>query len=232
MPDLSFAVVGAEPQPHAVAPQLVFKLQIDADDAGAGLSGPASVSAALLRCQIRIEPARRRYGSTEEERLLDLFGTPERWGKTLRSLLWTTPSLVVPAFTGRTIVDLPVTCTFDLNVAVTKYFYALEEGAVPLCFLFSGTVFHVAPDGEEGNGEPGGGRLQASPIPWEKETSFPLPVPVWMEMIDLYYPNSAWLCLREDVFDRLYLYKSRQGLPTWEEALERLLAEASPRVSP
>ena len=89
--------------------------------------------------------------------------------------------------------------------------------------LFSGTIFYVDPDG---------GGLQVSPIPWEKEAVFRLPVPVWKEMMDHYYPNSAWLCLRQDVFDRLYLYKSRQGLPTWEQALERLLDASGERVEP
>ena len=45
-------------------------------------------------------------------------------------------------------------------------------------------------------------------------------------MMERYYPNTAWLCLRQDVFDRLYRYKSRRGLPTWEQALEGLLPPA------
>jgi hypothetical protein len=44
--------------------------------------------------------------------------------------------------------------------------------------------------------------------------------------MDQHYPNSAWLSLRREVFDRLSTYKSRQGLPTWEDALERLLSAA------
>jgi hypothetical protein len=43
-------------------------------------------------------------------------------------------------------------------------------------------------------------------------------------MMDEYYPNSAWLSLRRDAFERLYEFKVRNGLPTWEQALERLLA--------
>jgi hypothetical protein len=99
---------------------------------------------------------------------------------------------------------------------MSQYFYALEDGEVPLCLLFSGTIFSAEEDG---------GPLQICPIPWEKEAAFRLPVGVWKAMMDLYYPNTAWLCLRRDVFDRLYLYKSRLGLPTWERAMERLLDE-------
>jgi hypothetical protein len=217
MPDLNFEVERAEPLPHAASPQLIFKLAIS-DAAGAG---SAPIPAVALRCQVRIEPARRRYVATEQERLLDLFGEPARWGQTLKSLLWTQTGLVVPPFTGRTVVDLSVPCTYDFNVAATKFFYALEEGEVPLCLLFSGTIFYV---------EDEGGPLQVSPIPWEKEASFRLPVRVWKEMMELYYPNSTWLCLRRDVFDRLYRYKRRLGLPTWEQALERLLDTSGERV--
>jgi hypothetical protein len=231
MPDLSFEVNGAEPLPHAAAPQLVFKLEISEDSAGSDPFEATQIAAVALRCQIRIEPTRRRYGPAEKERLLDLFGTPERWGQTLRGLLWTTTGLVVPAFQGRTVVDLPVPCSFDFNVAATKYFYALEEGEVPLGLLFSGTVFYVETETETETGAEGGA-LQVSPIPWEKETAFRLPVRVWKAMMDHYYPNSAWLCLHRDVFDQLYLYKSRHGLPTWEQALERLLASSRERVEP
>jgi hypothetical protein len=41
--------------------------------------------------------------------------------------------------------------------------------------------------------------------------------------MDLYYPNSAWLRIRQDVFDRLHQYKMQAGMATWEEALESLL---------
>jgi hypothetical protein len=217
MPDLNFEVERAEPLPHSAAPQLIFKLAIS-DAAGAEAT---PIPAVALRCQVRIEPARRRYVAAEQEGLLDLFGEPSRWGQTLKSLLWTQTGLVVPPFTGRTVVDLPVPCTYDFNIAATKYFHALEDGEVPLCLLFSGTIFYVEEDG---------GPLQVSPISWEKEAVFRLPVRVWKEMMELYYPNTNWLCLRRDVFDLLYQYRRRLGLPTWEQALERLLDTSGERV--
>ena len=65
--------------------------------------------------------------------------------------------------------------------------------------------------------------MMVAPIPWDKEARFNLPVKVWREMMDIYYPNSAWLCLRRDVFERLYEYKVKHGIPTWEQALENML---------
>jgi hypothetical protein len=120
---------------------------------------------------------------------------------------------MVPQFKESTVVDLPVPCTFDFNVAATKYFAALAEGDVPLNLMFSGTIFYEAV--AEG--------LQVEQISWDRETKFRLPVRVWKEMMDVYYPNSAWLCLQRDVFEKLAQYKKDRGIPTWEQALERLL---------
>ena len=207
MPDLDFNVAGVEPLPFAASPHLVFSLRI-------GNADPEeAVHTVALRCQVQIEATRRTYGPAAQERLLDLFGEPERWGQTLRTMLWTHASVVVSGFSGSTAVDLPVPCTFDFNVAAVKYFAGLEEGEVPLCLQFSGTVFYEA----------SGGNLQVAQIPWSKEARFRMPVRVWRDMMDVYYPNSSWLCLRRDVFDRLHRYKMGRGIPTWEQALERLL---------
>jgi hypothetical protein len=216
MPDLNFQVESAEAMPFAASPQLVFKLRVT--DA----ANEAPIHAIALRCQIRIEPGKRRYNSDEQSLLPDLFGPPHRWGQTLRPMLWTHAAVVVPPFTGSTVVELPVPCTFDLTLGATKYFYALEEGEVPLCLLFSGTIFYGTEDGN----------LQVGQISWEKEANFRLPIAVWKKMMDIYYPNSAWLCLRKDVFDRLYQYKSQGALATWEQALEELLAAAEEGAAP
>ncbi len=207
MPDLNFQVEGAEAVSFAAAPLLMFKLRIVNEN-------PAEpIHTISLRCQIQIEATRRRYNAQEQQQLLDLYGEPERWSQTLRAMLWTHTSVIVPPFDGSTIVDLPVPCTFDFNVAATKYFAGLEDGEVPLALLFSGTIFYEADDAA----------LQVAQISWEKEAKYRLPVRVWKEMMDVYYPNSAWLCLRRDVFERLSQYKMRRGIPTWEQTLESIL---------
>jgi hypothetical protein len=216
MVDLHFQVEGAEPQRHAAAPLLLFKLRVQA--AGA----PVPIHTVSLRCQVRIEPARRRYTAREQERLLDLFGTPERWGQTLRPFQWTDAAVVVPPFTGATAVDLPVPCSYDFSLAATKYFDALEGGEIPLCFLFSGTIFYEA--------ESGG--LHVAQVPWDREATFRLPAATWRGLMDLYYPNTAWLNLRKDVFDRLAQYRSRRGLATWEQVVGQLLDAAQESVTP
>jgi len=207
MPDLSFQIEKAEPQPFTVAPTLLFRLRIT------NTVADETVHSVALRCQIQLEVTRRHYRAEEQKQLGDLFGDSGRWGQTLKTMLWTHASVVAPAFQDAAVVDLPVACSFDFNVAATKYFHGLADGDVPLAFLFSGTVFYA---------DRGGG-LQVAPIPWDKEARFRLPVSAWREMMDIYYPNSAWLCLRRDVFERLYQYKVERGIPTWEQAIEGML---------
>ncbi len=128
-------------------------------------------------------------------------------------MLWAHAAAAVPAFRGATTVVLPVACTFDLTVATAKYFHGLEAGCVPLALLFSGSVFY----------ETGDGGLALTQIPWSKEAGYALPVAVWRKMMDAYYPNTAWLCLRRDVADRLRRYQAEHGMASWEQALESLL---------
>ena len=206
MPDLEFKLEGAEVAEFAAIPSLVFKLRIENLE-------DEPVRSVALNTQIRIAATGRHYEAAEQERLLELFGEPSRWKDTLRSLLWTHTVLQVPRFSGSTVVDMPVACTYDLEVVAAKYFYALEDGEVPLEFLFSGTIFYAGEDG----------RLQTTRISWEKEAEFRLPVRLWKEMMDQYFPNSAWVRLRKDAFDQLYNYKVRKGLPTWEATVEALL---------
>ncbi|TML88706.1 MAG: hypothetical protein E6G08_07410 [Actinobacteria bacterium] len=204
LPQLAFAVEGAEAVRFAAAPTLAFALRIESD---------LPVRSLALSVQIRIVPTRRSYDAADEDGLVELFGTPERWGETLRSFLWTNATLVVPPFEGRTVAELPVACTYDLEVAATKYFHALGDGDVPLELLFSGTVFYVGDEGQ----------LRTAKVPWECEAQFRLPVGVWKEAIARSFPGAAWLRLRQDVFDRLAAYKARGTHPTWEAAIEELL---------
>ena len=193
--------------PYSAAPLLSFRARV------VNNAGEEIIHTIAMRAQIQIEATRRKYDPQEQARLHDLFGEPDRWGQTLRSMLWTHASVVVPRFTGSVLAEIPVSCTFDFNIAATKYFYGLASGDLPLCFQFSGNVFY---QGREG-------ALQVAPISWDKEAKYRLPVKVWKDLMDTYYPNSAWLALRKDTFERLYQFKMRAGIPSWEEAVERAL---------
>jgi Family of unknown function (DUF6084) len=207
MPELSFKVEQATVLPFAASPTIAFQLRVE------NAIEDEAIHTIALNCQIQIEVTRRRYSPEEQQQMLDLFGQPDRWSQTLRNLLWTNISVILPGFKGNAHADLRVPCTFDFNVAATKYFNGLDSGEVPLAILFSGTTFYAEPDGS----------LQVAPISWNQEAKFRLPVQVWREMMDAYYPNGAWLHVRRDVFERLNRYKMQRGIPTWEQALESML---------
>jgi len=209
MPEIDFEVTGAEAVPFAAAPLLKLKLRLTNKDA------LEQIQNVMLRCQINLEVTRRQYTEAEKTRMFDLFGEPERWGQTLKTMLWTHANVVVQPFAETIEVDLPVPCTFDFNVAATKFFGGLDAGEVPLLLLFSGTMFYRDEFGD----------LQIGQISWDKEAQFRLPVKVWQEMMEHYYPNSAWLNLQRDTFERLKNYKSRSGMATFEQALENLLPD-------
>jgi hypothetical protein len=205
VPDLHFQVEDVSPARNAATPQLSFRTQITN-------STPEPIHSIGLRVQIQIEPVRRRYTAEEQERLKELFGEPERWSESLHPLLWANVNFNVPGFTGTTRIEIPVACTFDFNVAITKYIYGLENGEIPTSLLFSGTVFHAGKIG-----------LQVAQIPWDREASYRLPVSVWKQMMDAYYPDTAWICLPRETFERLDAFRARHGVATWKQALDRLL---------
>jgi hypothetical protein len=212
MPELEFSVTGAGPVVHGLSPMLRFQVHISARFPS------ETIQALILQSQIQFQPARRSYSANEKERLSELFGPPSDWGRTLRNRLWAHASTTASTFTGSAEVGLMVPCTYDMNLAATKYFYALEGQDIPLLFLFSGSIFYPAADG----------RLQVQPISWEKEAEYRLPVDVWRRAMDCHYPNSAWIPLRKDVFDRLVAYRRLQGSATWEQTLEALLEAGLP----
>jgi hypothetical protein len=208
MSDVSFQVLDVSPQRYAAVPTLLFRLGVQAP------SGE-SIQNIALRCQIRIEPQQRKYSPSEEDRLVELFGDTPRWGDTLKPFLWTNVSLVLPGLEGASEVDLPVPCSYDLEVAACKFLHSLDSSEIPLVMLFSGTVF--------ARGENG---MKVTQISWSKEARYQLPVRVWRELMDLYFPNSGWLRLRRDTLDALLRFKAKRALPTWDQVMEALMQES------
>jgi Family of unknown function (DUF6084) len=210
VPDLNFRIAGVDQGVRGLTPLLHFQLEVS--------NSPAteSIHTVMLQAQIQIQSPQRIYNAQEKEKLEDLFGTPDRWGQTLRNKLWTHANTCIRTFSGKTEALLPVPCTYDLNVSATKYFYALEDGEVPLIFLFSGTVFYASE----------AGHLQVQQIPWDNECTYRMPVHVWKALMDHHYPGTAWLSLDRELFDRLYAYRRRRGLATWDQAIEQLLPAA------
>ncbi|HVM46824.1 MAG TPA: DUF6084 family protein [Candidatus Acidoferrum sp.] len=213
MPSLVFEITGVVPAPRSLSPLLHFALRIT------NLPPDETIQAVLLSTQIHIQPAQRAYTPAEQEKLVELFGPPEMWGQTLRNRLWTHTNATVGTFQGSTEPLLPAPCTADLSDTAAKYFYALEDGDVPLLFLFSGSVFYT-----------NAGRLQVGPISWNQECVFRMPVRVWQSLMEHHNPNSSWVPLRRDTYERLYAHRRRHSLMTWEETIDHLLQTRSPSL--
>jgi hypothetical protein len=204
--DLDFEALGARPIKYAAAPMLTLDLQITE-------TGGREVYMVALTVQLMIEPARRSYDDATRERLVELFGAPERWAVTTRSLVWSKLDVLVPAFTGMTTVTVPVACHYDLELAAAKYLHSLPAGEAPLALHFNGMIYYPGEDGA----------LQMVLIPWSKSIDFRMPVSVWQETIAHYYPGTSWIAVRSQTFEALQKEKLERGLATLDACVSALL---------
>jgi hypothetical protein len=208
-PEPDFAVLGARPVRYAAAPMLSLDLQVNEP------SG-RQVYMIALHIQVMIEPARRAYDDATRAKLLELFGEPERWSVTTRSLVWAQLDVLVPAFTGSTTVAIPVACSYDLELAAAKYLHSLPDGMAPMALHFNGTVYYRGEDGA----------LQMVLVPWSTSIDFRLPVSVWRETIAHYYPKMGWAAVGIDTLEALQQAKLARGLATLDATVAALLAES------
>lgn len=203
--NVSFAVLDVTAEPYSVSPILTARVGVTA-------SGDEPVHAIALRSQVRIEPLRRSYSDDEAAGLMDLFGGRERWANTQRTFLWQHCATMVPGFTGHTTATLPLECTYDFEVAAAKYLHSLRDGAVPLQFLFSGTIFV--------NSERG---FSVQQVSWDCEDNYAMPVTVWRDLVAQHYPNSGWIRLSHETITQLASYKSAHGMLDFDHAVTALL---------
>jgi hypothetical protein len=208
-PEPEFTITGAAHLAFAAAPTMVFSGEVT--DAGAH-----EIQSIALTVQVMIDPARRGYDPETRERLSELFGPPESWTPSTQGLAWARVSALVPGFVGARAFSLEIPCTYDLEVAAAKYFYALSDGFAPLSFHFSGTVFYHGEDG----------RLQVVPVPWSASAQYQMPVSAWRAMIAEHYPNGGWVRIRHETLVALNAYRAGRGLPSFDAAIEELLFDA------
>jgi hypothetical protein len=210
IPEPDFEVIGARMVRHAAAPMLALDLKV---------SEPSGrpVYMIALTIQLMIDPARRRYDDATRAKLVELFGEPERWAMTTRSLVWCQLDVLVPAFTGSTVVTVPIQCSFDMELAAAKYLHSLPDGEAPLALHFNGTIYYP---GDEG-------RLQMVLVPWTKSIDFRMPVSVWRNTVEHYYPKTGWVALHTETLEALQLAKLDRGLATLDACVRTLLVETS-----
>lgn len=206
IPEPEFEIATAAHLAFAAGPTMVFQ-------ALANEPGGHEIQSLALSVQVMIEPAKRGYDPDTRGRLGELFGPPARWAASTQGLQWAHVSVVVPAFRESATFAIEVPCTYDLEVATVKYFYALEGGEVPLAFHFSGQVFYRGPEG----------RLQVTFVPWSRSAHFRMPVEAWKAMIAEHYPGVGWARLSDDTLRALNERRAARGLPTFDAAVRELL---------
>jgi hypothetical protein len=207
-PEPSFTVLSVAARRNAAVPTLDFDVHV------AETSGHEVYTMALT-VAITIEPARRAYAGDAHARLEGLFGAPERWAVTTRSLAWAQAAVLVPAFTGATTFKVAIPCSYDLEQSCAAYFSALAEGEVPLAFHFNGTILY------RGDAD----SLQMVLVPWSCTVDFSLPVAVWRGMMDAHFPNGGWVALHAETIAALRAEQLRRAAPTLDACLAELLGE-------
>jgi hypothetical protein len=168
VPDFEFLVESVQAGSLLAQPAMVARLEVKIRPA------ELLIHTLALRYQALIEAPRRRYSPTEQVALFDLFGPPNQWHRSLRSIPWHRGSCQLEEFVGQTNAELLIPCETDPQSAVNKYFRALEEGEVSLTMLFSGAAFCAAADRP----------YNRVPIPWDKQATFRLPVSLWREAME------------------------------------------------
>ena len=206
-PAPAFEIVGASHVPFAAAPTMRFEA-VATEPTG------ATIQSIALTAQVMIDPARRGYDAETRLRLSELFGPPASWAPSTSGLPWARVAAAVPGFSGETRFSLEVPCTYDLEVAAAKYFYAVPDGDVPLTFHFNGNVFfHAGIDG----------RLQVIPISWATSSQYRMPVQAWRAMIAEHYPGGGWIRVSDVTLRALHERRAAQGLATLDACVAELL---------
>lgn len=205
-PEVEFEITGAAHLAFAASPTMLF---------AATATDPSGfkIQSIALTAQVMIDPAKRGYDPETRSRLAELFGPPAHWAPSTSGLSWARVSTAIPGFAGRTTFGLEVPCTYDLEVAAAKYFYAVTDGEIPLSFHFNGNVFF--------HGRSGG--LQVSPVAWSSTAQFKLPVSTWRAMIAEHYPGGGWIRLDHATLAALNDRRALLGLPSFEACITELL---------
>jgi hypothetical protein len=197
---LEFEMIDAVPEAHPATPALRLRLRVRVD-------GPA-IDAIALRVRVQIEPWRRRHMQSEEALLTDLsLSTPLQWSQTAAALA---------GFERETAFEVPVPCTYDLQVAADKYLTALEDGSIPVRLFFNGTIFRGAPNG-----------FNVEMLPWDLECAGEVGVEAWQRALDACFSGQAWIRVDRGTYDALRRYRSAHRNASWDETMNALLAAES-----
>lgn len=203
-----FTILGMEAVHGALTPTLRFEMHVTEPE---GLE----VHTIALSTQVQVEPAKRRYDPETRAKLEELFGAAERWGSTTQNFQWAHVQALVPGFTQSTTFSLDIPCTYDLEIAATKYFYGLADGEVPLAFHFSGMVMYAGAHD----------RLQIRPVPWSCSARWRMPIAQFKAAMTACYPGGGWIRLAPDTLETLNARRAADGHHSFDALVTALLED-------
>jgi hypothetical protein len=203
LPEPQFWVLDCAALPHTAAPTLSFTLRAK-DTTG------LEVYTVALTTQVHLEASSRPHDAETREALQDVFGEPERWNDTARSVIWAKRDLLVPSFTGSTTFELQLPCDTDLELATTRYLEAVPDGEAPLAFHFSGSIFYRGAHD----------RMQLTMVPWHSTAQFRLPLATWRKAVG---DRGGLVRVSDETFDALKRYRLERGLPSLGAAVSELV---------
>jgi Family of unknown function (DUF6084) len=208
VPAPEFAVTGAAHLPFAATPTMRFEAAVTEPEG-------VAVQSIALTAQVMIDPARRGYDPETRERLAELFGPPSSWAPSTSGLAWARVAAAVPGFTGSATFAMEVPCTYDLEVAAAKYFYAVQDGLVPLSFHFNGNVFY--------RGDEPTHPLMVVPVTWSSTAQYSMPIATWRAMIAEHYPGGGWIRVGDETLAALNDRRGARGLSSFDACVRELL---------
>lgn len=207
-PDPEFTVVGARAEEYAASPTVVFSLRVREPS-------EREIYTIALSVRILVDPTGRSYNEEAREALFDLFGPAEHMAASMQSLVWGQVGVLAPSFTGEETFDVSVPCTYDLEVATSKYFASLPDGVAPLDFHFNGTILYSGEDD----------RLQIVHVPWRCTARYRMPVAVWRQAVDASFAQTGWIRLHDETLARLRRRQAERGAPSFDALVAELLGE-------
>ncbi len=215
MVDLLFNVEGVDVEKFSATPLLLFSLRI------ATAEPQRRIENVMLNCQIRIDPTLRVYSAAERERLGELFGAPSAGAKPCTVCCGRTPMWRFRAFRARPWFACRPSARMISASRARSFFMAWSKERFRSRFSSaarSSTRMRRTP-------------CRSSRFAGPRRRSFRLQAQMWRDLMDNYYPNCDLLRIGSETFDRLYRFKRRRGLLSFDDVLDELLQQAEAHAS-
>ena len=158
-----------------------------------------------LRCQINVDPARRRYDADPASDCPSCSESPSGGARRPRASCGRASTCSSRASKARPTSTSRCPAATTSRSRPPDISRGLSDGAVPLSFHLSGSVFYKTSSGE----------LRITQVPWDIDVRYELPLAVWTDMMEHHYPEEWLGALRRENPEWPFEVqgRARSGLP-------------------